>query len=273
MSRTAKRSPPICANTGANKLNFLIHDHFLAKSIDQARPGGIVAVITSKGTMDKRSPEVRRYLAQRTELLGAVRLPNNAFKANAGTEVTSDILFFRKRERPMEVEPDWVHLTEIGDGVPINTYFADHPEMVLGNMVWDDSMYGSRKETACLPIEGANLADQLAEAMTHIDAAYTEAELPDLGDEQPVDDSIPADPRVKNYAYTVVDGEVYYRENSRMVRPAISATARERIKGMVAMRDCVYRLIDQQLDGCTSDDAIRKTQAELNTLYDAFVRN
>ena len=256
-----------------DKLGFLIHDHFLAKSIDQARPGGIVAVITSKGTMDKRSPEVRRYLAQRAELLGAVRLPNDAFKANAGTEVTSDILFFRKRERPMDVEPDWVHLTEIEDSIPINSYFADHPEMVLGNMAWDDRMYGNRKEAACLPIEGAVLADQLAEAMLHIDGEYAEAELPDLGEEQPVDDSIPADPRVKNYSYTVVDGEVYYRENSRMVRPALNATAKARIRGMVAMRDCVYRLIDQQLDGATGDAEIRQTQAELNRLYDAFVRN
>ncbi len=256
-----------------DKLNFLIHDYFLAKSIDQARPGGIVAVITSKGTMDKQSPEVRRYLAQRAELLGAVRLPNNAFKLNAGTEVTSDILFFRKRERPMEVEPDWVHLSETENGVPINSYFADHPEMVLGKMAWDDSMYGSRKETACLPIAGAVLADQLAEAMTHIKGFYTEAELPDLGDEQPVDDSIPADPNVKNYSYAVVNGEVYYRENSRMVRPTLNATAKERIRGMVELRDCVYRLIDQQLDGFTTDAAITETQAELNRLYDAFVRS
>ena len=256
-----------------DKLNFLIHDYFLAKSIDQARPGGIVAVITSKGTMDKQSPEVRRHLAERAELLGAVRLPNNAFKANAGTEVTSDILFFRKRERPMVVEPDWVHLGEIADGVPVNSYFAEHPEMVLGNMAWDDSMYGSRKETTCLPIDGAVLADQLAEAMSQIEGFYTEAELPDLGDDQPVDDSIPADPNVKNYSYTVVDGEVYYRENSRMVRPTLNATAKERIRGMVELRDCVYRLIDQQLDGFTDDAAIQSTQAELNHLYDAFVRS
>ena len=256
-----------------DKLNFFIHDYFLAKSIDQARPGGIVAVITSKGTMDKQSPEVRRYLAQRAELLGAVRLPNNAFKANAGTEVTSDILFFRKRERPMVVEPDWVHLGETDDGVPINSYFADHPEMVLGKMAWDDSMYGSRKETACLPIDGAVLADQLAEAMSHIQGEYAEATLPDLGDDQPVDDSIPADPNVKNYSYTVVNGEVYYRENSRMVRPTLNATAKERIRGMVGLRDCVYKLIDQQLDGFTTDAAITETQAELNRLYDTFVRS
>ncbi len=296
------------ADRSYDKLNFYIHDYFLAKSIDQARPGGIVAVITSKGTMDKQSPEVRRYLAQRAELLGAVRLPNNAFKANAGTEVTSDILFFRKRERPMEVEPDWVHLgvyraptklqdfvgrggtteqadsvrlraeeqSEVRDdedGIPINSYFADHPEMVLGKMAWNDSMYGSRKETACLPIDGAALADQLAEAMLHIKGEYAEAELPDLGDNQPVDDSIPADPNVKNYAYTVVNGEVYYRENSRMVRPTLNATAKERIRGMVELRDCVYRLIDQQLDGFTDDAAIRSTQAELNRLYDTFVRS
>ena len=252
-----------------DRYNFLIHDYFFAKALDQVRPGGIVAFITSKGTMDKQSPEVRKYIAQRAELLGAIRLPNNAFKANAGTEVTSDIIFLQKRDRAIDIEPDWVHLGQTEDGIPVNSYFADHPEMVLGTMAWDNSMYGSRQETACLPIEGTNLSRQLAEAVTHIAGTYQAAELPDLSDGESIRDSIPADPSVRNYSYTVVDGKVYYRENSVMVQPDLNATAQERIRGMVAMRDCVHRLMDAQLQD-SDDFTIHELQAELNTLYDSF---
>ena len=233
------------------------------------RPGGVVAFITSKGTMDKQSPDVRKYIAQRAELLGAVRLPNNAFKANAGTEVTTDILFLQKRDRPIDIEPDWVHLSTTEDGIPINSYFADHPEMVLGKMAWDDSMYGSKQETACLPIKGAELADQLTEAMQHISGQITEAELPDLGEGESIDTSIPADPRVRNFSYTIVNGDVYYRENSRMVKPELNATAVERVKGLVALRDCVSELIEQQMDNAP-DEIVQRTQARLNAQYDDF---
>ena len=253
-----------------DKLNFNIHDYFFAKAIDQVRPGGVIAFITSKGTMDKQSPEVRKYIARRAELLGAVRLPNNAFKANAGTEVTSDILFLQKRDRAIDIEPDWVHLGQTEDGVPVNSYFADHPEMVLGKMAWDDSMYGNHRETACLPTPGAELAEQLAAAMEHITGQITEAELPDLGDGEVIDMSIPADPNTKNFSYAIVDGDVYYRENSRMVRPELNATAKERVKGLVALRDCVQSLIALQMDAYTPDAEITEAQTELNRLYDVF---
>ena len=252
-----------------DRYNFLIHDYFFAKALDQVRPGGIIAFITSKGTMDKQSPEVRKYIAQRAELLGAIRLPNSAFKANAGTEVTSDILFLQKRDHPIEIEPDWVHLGETVDGIPVNAYFAEHPEMVLGTMTWDDSMYGSKQETACLPIEGASLANQLHEAVSHIIGQYQAVEMPDLADGEAIRETIPADPSVRNYSYTVVDGNVYYRENSVMVRPELNATAQERVKGMVALRDCVYTLMDMQLTEA-SDKQIQAQQAELNRLYDDF---
>ena len=252
-----------------DKLHFPIHDYFFAKALDQVRPGGVVAFITSKGTMDKQNPDVRRYIARRAELLGAVRLPNNAFKANAGTEVTSDILFLQKRERPIDVEPDWVHLSVTEDGIPVNAYFAEHPEMVLGRMVWDDSMYGSRQETACIPLEGTDLAEQLAAAMQNITGKFIEIEYPDPEGNETPDTSIPADPDVKNYSYTIVEGEVYYRENSRMVKPELSAAAKERIKGMVRLRDCVRSLIDQQMENAP-DEIIRRSQAELNARYDAF---
>ena len=249
--------------------NFLIHDYFFVKALDQVRPGGVVAFITSKGTMDKQSPEVRKYIAQRAELLGAIRLPNNAFRANAGTEVTSDILFLQKRDRPIDIEPDWVHLGQTADGIPVNSYFAEHPEMVLGTMVWDDSMYGARQETACLPIEGAAFSAQLAEAVTHITGSYQAVVQPELGEGETIRESIPADPDVRNYSYNVVGGQVYYRENSVMVQPDLNATAQERIKGMVALRDCVHRLMDAQLQ--ESDDyTIAALQGELNTLYDSF---
>ena len=252
-----------------DRYNFLIHDYFFAKALDQVRPGGIVAFITSKGTMDKQSPEVRKYIAQRAELLGAIRLPNNAFRANAGTEVTSDIIFLQKRDRAIDVEPDWVHLGQTEDGIPVNSYFAAHPEMVLGTMVWDDSMYGARQETACLPIEGADLSQQLTEATSHISGTYREEEMPDLSDGEAIRDSIPADPNVRNYSYTVVDGQVYFRENSVMARPDLGAVAQERVKGMVALRDCVHRLMDAQLRDA-DDFTVHELQAELNSLYDSF---
>ena len=252
-----------------DRYNFLIHDYFFAKALDQVRPGGIVAFITSKGTMDKQSPEVRKYIAQRAELLGAIRLPNTAFKANAGTEVTSDIIFLQKRDRAIDIEPDWVHLGQTEDGVPVNSYFVDHPDMILGKMVWDDSMYGAHQETACQPLEGADLAQQLAEAVTRISGTYRAEEAPELAEGEAIRDSIPADPNVRNYSYTVVDDKVYYRENSAMVHPDLNATAEARIKGMVALRDCVHRLMDAQLQ--ESDDyTIHELQAELNTLYDSF---
>ena len=252
-----------------DRYNFLIHDYFFAKALDQVRPGGVVAFITSKGTMDKQSPEVRKYIAQRAELLGAIRLPNTAFKANAGTEVTSDIIFLQKRDRAIDIEPDWVHLAQTEDGVPVNSYFADHPDMILGKMVWDDSMYGAHQETACQPLEGADLAQQLAEAVRKVSGTYRAEELPELAEGEAIRDSIPADPHVRNYSYTVVYDKVYYRENSAMVHPDLNATAEARIKGMVGLRDCVHRLMDAQLQ--ESDDyTIHELQAELNTLYDSF---
>ena len=258
------------ADKAYDKLRFHIHDYFFAKAIDQVRPGGIIAFVTSKGTMDKQNPDVRRYLARRAELLGAIRLPNNAFARNANTEVTSDILFLQKRDRPLDVEPDWVHLGQTDEGIPVNAYFAEHPEMVLGRMAWDDSMYGNRKETACLPLEGADLAEQLAQAVERISGTYREAETPDLGEGEAIAASIPADPAVKNYSYTLVDGQVYYRENSVMVRPALSRTAQERIGGLVGLRECTQALIALQMDATVSDSAIQEQQAELNRRYDAF---
>ena len=252
-----------------NRLGFSIHDFFFAKTLDQVRPGGVVAFVTSRYTMDKQSPEVRKYIAQRAELLGAIRLPNNAFKANAGTEVVSDILFLQKRDRPIEIEPDWVHLGQNADGFAINSYFIEHPEMVLGQQTSESTQYGKQDFTVA-PLEGVSLAEQMSEAVKNIRGTYQEAALPDLGEGEAIDTSIPADPHVKNYSYTVVDGEVYYRENSRMVKPELNATATERVKGMVALRDCVQKLIGQQLDGFISDDTIRRTQADLNELYDNF---
>ena len=257
------------ADRAYDKLGFNIHDYFFAKSIDQVRPGGVIAFVTSKGTMDKQSPEVRKYIAQRAELLGAVRLPNTAFKANAGTEVTSDILFLQKRDRAIDIEPDWVHLGETEDAIPVNSYFVEHPEMMLGKMAWHDNMYGNRQETACLPIDGAELSQLLAVAMENITGQITQVELPDLGEGEAIAGCIPADPNVKNYSYTLVDGEVYYRENSVMVRPDVNPTAKERIKGLVELRDCVRNLIDQQMNNA-HDNVIQQTQTELNTLYDDF---
>ena len=251
-----------------NKLGFSIHDYFFAKTLDQVRPGGVIAFVTSRYTMDKQSPEVRKYIAQRAELLGAIRLPNNAFKANAGTDVVSDIIFLQKRETPITIEPGWVHLGNNQDGFAINSYFVDHPEMVLGVQSSESTQYGKQDFTV-LPKEGESLADLLHEAVSHIGGTYQEAELPDLSEGESIKDTLPADPDVKNYSYTVVDGEVYYRENSVMVRPDLNQTAKERVKGMVQLRECVHQLIDAQMNDHSESD-IERRQAELNTLYDAY---
>ena len=251
-----------------NKLGFSIHDYFFAKTLDQVRPGGVIAFVTSRYTMDKQSPEVRKYIAQRAELLGAIRLPSNAFKANAGTEVVSDIIFLQKRDRPIDIEPDWVHLGENEDGFSINQYFIDHPEMVLGRQTSESTQYG-RQDFTVEPYEDLDLATQLRYAIQNIGGKYEAAELPDLGENETIQDTIPADPNVKNYSYAVVDGEVYYRENSVMVKPNLNATAKERVKGMAELRDCVHRLIDLQM--WESDDiSIRAEQQKLNRLYDRF---
>lgn len=245
--------------------NFLIHDHFFAKALDKVRPGGIVAFVTSKGTMDKKNPEVRRYLAQRAELLGAIRLPSNAFTKNAGTEVTSDIIFLQKRDRPIDVDRDWIHLGYDENDITLNSYFADHPEMILGNMEMVSGQFG--EESACVPIEGADLAEQLKAAVLNIEGEISEADLPDLEVSEQV--SIPADPNVKNHTYALVDGEVYFRENSRMVKPALNQTAKERITGLVELRECVQDLIYYQLEDF-SDEVIKAEQVKLNQLYDSF---
>ena len=248
-----------------NTQGFLIHDHFFAKTLDKVRPGGVIAFVTSKGTMDKQSPEVRRYLAQRAELLGAVRLPNNAFLKNAGTEVTSDILFLQKRDRPIDVDRDWIYLDKNENDITLNRYFADHPEMILGTMEMKSGPFGM--ESTCSPIPGVDLAEQLMTAMASIDGHIPEAELPDI--EVGSFTTLPADPTVKNFSYTLIDGEVYYRENSRMVRPELSQMAKERITGLVNLRECVNDLIRYQLEDY-GDDTIMQEQARLNHLYDSF---
>ena len=251
-----------------DKLNFSIHNYFFAKALDQVRPGGVVAFVTSRYTMDAKDSTVRRYLAQRAELLGAIRLPNNAFKANAGTEVVSDIIFLQKRDRPLDIVPEWTQTGQTEDGFAINRYFLDHPEMVLGRQKPESTAHGM--DYTVNPIEGLELADQLHDAVKYIRGTYQEAELPELGEGEAIDTSIPADPNVKNYSYTVVDGAVYFRENSRMVRPDLNATAEARIKGMVRLRDCVQELINLQMDAATPDSDIREKQVELNQLYDDF---
>ena len=249
-----------------DKQNFLIHDYFFAKTLDKVRPGGVVAFITSKGTMDKKSPEVRKYLAQRAELLGAVRLPNTAFKENAGTEVTSDILFLKKRDRVMDLEPDWVHLSENGDGIAMNSYFAEHPEMVVGKMEMVSGPYGM--ESTCQPDNSRPFAEQLKEALSHINGEIEAVELDELADDLS-DAAIPADPDVKNYSYTLVDDKVYYRENSIMKPVDMSDSMQERIKGMVGIRNCTQELINVQLEEYP-ETVIKEKQAELNALYDSF---
>lgn len=286
-----------------NKLNFSIHNYFFAKSLDQVRPGGVVAFVTSRYTMDAKDSTVRRYLAQRAELLGAIRLPNDAFKKNAGAEVVSDIIFLQKRDRPLDIAPEWTQTGIIRvpaksqdfvgeggateqasfspqggneqaqsattqDGFSINRYFLDHPEMVLGRQEPVSTAHGM--DYTVNPIEGLELSDQLHDAVKYIHGTYQEAELPELGECEAIDTSIPADPNVKNYSYAIVDGQVYYRENSRMVRPDLNATAEARVKGLVGLRDCVQELIDIQMDAAVPDSTITQKQAELNSLYDSF---
>ena len=252
-----------------NKLGFNIHNYFFAKALDQVRPGGVVAFVTSRYTLDAKDSTVRRYLAQRAELLGAIRLPNNAFRANAGTDVVSDILFLQKRDRPLDIAPDWTQTGRTEEGFTVNQYFLDHPEMVLGRPTAESTQYGKQDYTVA-PIEGLELADQLHDAVKYIRGTYQEAALPELGEGEDIDESLPADPNVKNYSYTVVDGAVYFRENSRMVRPDLNATAEARVKGLVGLRDCVQRLIDLEMDAAAPDADIRAQIAELNRRYDDF---
>ena len=253
-----------------NKLGFSIHNYFFAKAIDQVRPGGVVAFVTSRYTMDSKDSTARKHMAERADLLGAIRLPNNAFKANAGTEVVSDIIFLQKRDRPADIEPAWVQLGKTEDGFAISQYFVDHPEMVLGELTTESTQYG-REELTVSPIEGANLSDQLAEAVQHIEGQYTEVEVdtPDIAEEETTRRTLPADPDVKNFSYTVVDGEVFYRENSVMTQVELSDTAKGRVTGMVELRQIVNDLIDQQLNDYPDED-IKATQERLNAAYDAF---
>ena len=248
-----------------DKHKFLIHDYFFAKSLDKLRPGGVMALITSKGTMDKENPAVRKYIAQRADLLGAIRLPNNTFKGNAGTEVVSDILILQKRDRIVDIDPDWVHLGTDENGIAMNSYFVEHPEMILGEMKMVSGRFGP--EPSCVPYEGADLAEQLSEAVANIHGEITAYEVEDELTEE--DNSIPADPTVKNFSYTLVDGKIYFRENSRMAPVDVSATAENRIKGMIAIRDCVRNLIELQTEDYP-DSAIKEEQAKLNSLYDTF---
>ena len=253
-----------------NKLGFSIHDYFFAKAIDQVRPGGVIAFVTSRYTMDKQSPEVRQYIAKRAELLGAIRLPNTAFKANAGTSVVSDIIFLQKRENPIEIEPAWTHLGENTDGFAINSYFIDNPDMVLGRQTSESTQYG-RQDFTVVPYEGISLEEQLKKAIKNIGGIYRKIELDEI--EESEDDTIPADPNVKNYSYTLVDDEVYFRRNSVMVKPDMNATAIQRIKGMITLRDCVNELIEKQMDADVPDNEIKVVQNRLNELYDSYVAN
>ena len=253
-----------------NKLGFSIHNYFFAKAIDQVRPGGVVAFVTSRYTMDSKDSTARKHMAERADLLGAIRLPNNAFRANAGTDVVSDIIFLQKRDRPIDHEPDWVQLGKTEDGFAINQYFVNHPEMVLGELTTENTQYG-REELTVAPLEGANLADQLAEAVQHIEGQYTAAEVdaPDIAEEEATRRTLPADPEVKNFSYTVVDGEVFYRENSVMTQVELSDNAKGRVTGMVELRQIVNELIQQQLEDYPDAD-IKATQERLNAAYDAF---
>ena len=251
-----------------DKNHFMVHDYFFAKTLDKVRPGGIIAFVTSSGTMDKKNSAVRKYIAQRAELLGAVRLPNNAFLQNAGTQVVADILFLQKRDRAIETEPEWVHLGKSAEGFTVNQYFADNPDMVLGQLTEESTQYG-RQECTCAPIAGADLSEQLRDAMANIHGSITEYERAE--DELSVStaESIPADPDVRNFSFAVVDGQIYYRENSRMNKMEVSVTAANRIKGMIELRDCTRRLIEYQLEGYPDEDIARE-QRNLNTLYDRY---
>ena len=248
-----------------DKHKFLIHDYFFAKSLDKLRPGGVMALVTSKGTMDKENSAVRKYIAQRAELLGAIRLPNNTFKGNAGTEVVSDILILQKRDRLIDIEPDWVHLDTDENGIKMNSYFVQHPEMILGEMKMVSGRFGM--EATCVPYENADLAAQLDEAVANIHGEITEYETEEELEEE--DNSIPADPTVRNFSYTVVDDKIYYRENSRMTPVEVSATAENRIKGMIAIRNSVRMLIELQTEDYP-DSEIKAEQERLNRLYDTF---
>ena len=253
-----------------NKLNFSIHNYFFAKAIDQVRPGGIVAFVTSRYTLDSKDSAARKHIAERADLLGAIRLPNNAFRANAGTDVVSDIIFLQKRDRPMDHEPAWVQLGKTADGIAINSYFADHPEMILGKLTTESTQYG-KEEATVVPIEGANLADQLREAVQQLEGQYLEAaaEVPDIAETEAERRTLPADPDVKNFSYTVVEGEVYYRENSVMTQVELSGNAKDRVVGMVELRQIVNELIDRQLNDYPEED-IKEAQEQLNAAYDAF---
>ena len=253
-----------------NKLNFSIHNYFFAKAIDQVRPGGIVAFVTSRYTLDSKDSAARKHIAERADLLGAIRLPNNAFRANAGTDVVSDIIFLQKRDRPMDHEPAWVQLGKTADGIAINSYFADHPEMILGKLTTESTQYG-KEEATVVPIEGANLADQLREAVQQLEGQYLEAaaEVPDIAETEAERRTLPADPDVKNFSYTVVEGDVYYRENSVMTQVELSGNAKDRVVGMVELRQIVNELIDRQLNDYPEED-IKEAQEQLNATYDAF---
>ena len=253
-----------------NKLNFSIHNYFFAKAIDQVRPGGVVAFVTSRYTLDSKNSSARKHMAERADLLGAIRLPNNAFRANAGTDVVSDIIFLQKRDRPIDHEPDWVQLGKTEDGFAINSYFADHPEMILGKLTTESTQYG-KEEATVVPIEGANLADQLREVVQQLEGQYLEAaaEVPDIAETEAERRTLPADPDVKNFSYTVVEGEVYYRENSVMTQVEMSGNAKDRVVGMVELRQIVNELIDRQLNDYPEED-IKEAQEQLNAAYDAY---
>ena len=250
-----------------DKYNFLVHDYFFAKSLDKLRPGGVMALVTSKGTMDKTNSSVRKYIAQRADLLGAIRFPNNTFKDNAGTEVVSDILFLQKRDRLIDIEPDWVQLRTNDDGFTMNAYFVQHPEMILGEMKMVSGRFG--EEATCLPFENADLSELLSEAVANIHGEVRDYEVEDELEEE--DRSIPANPEVRNFSYTVVEDNIYFRENSRMNPVEVSATAENRIKGLIAVRDCVRNLIELQTEGYPDED-IRAEQIRLNTLYDNYTK-
>ena len=250
-----------------DKYNFLIHDYFFAKSLDKLRPGGVMSLVTSKGTMDKENSNVRKYIAQRAELLGAIRLPNDTFKGNSGTEVVSDILFLQKRDRLIDIEPDWVHLDTDENGIRMNSYFVQHPEMILGEMKMVSGRFGP--EATCEPFENADLSELLNEAVSNIHGEISEYEVADELEEE--DNSIPADPTVRNFSYTVLDDKIYFRENSRMSPVEVSATAENRIKGMIGIRDCVRNLIELQTEDYP-DSEIKQVQEKLNTLYDGFTK-